>query len=243
MLSNYLILCCPLLLPLIFPSIRVFPNESVLHIRWPKDWSFSSSPSNGYSTLNRTEIYYIRSLPTLFFRNKPLGRRRACLLTHRQHKTNILEKDKNDHHRCAPKPHQPPDWMSKWMVGHSSMVGFTPAPWISQESEAGTKPPVPSHSSHWGVRIVPVPCLAPRINLLVWSGKDVPRISRACRWRVEVLSKFVRRSVNRLLPLEDTLSQTVWEAWASYFFLWKRLWFHKLEAAETKAPVQFSGEK
>ena len=41
-LSNYLILCHPLLLlPSIFPSIRVFSNESVLHIRWPKYWSFS----------------------------------------------------------------------------------------------------------------------------------------------------------------------------------------------------------
>ena len=50
--SNYLILCRPLLLPpSIFPSIRVFPNESVLHIGWPKYWSFSFniSPSNEYS--------------------------------------------------------------------------------------------------------------------------------------------------------------------------------------------------
>ena len=47
---NHSILCCPLLLlPLIFPSIRVFSNESVLHIRWPKYWSFS--PSNEYSRL------------------------------------------------------------------------------------------------------------------------------------------------------------------------------------------------
>ena len=49
--SNHLILCCPfLLLPSIFPSIRVFSSESVLHIRWPKDWSFSFStcPSNEY---------------------------------------------------------------------------------------------------------------------------------------------------------------------------------------------------
>ena len=54
MLSNHLILCCPLLLPpSIFPSIRVFSNESVLHIRWPKYWSFSFSisPSNEYSGL------------------------------------------------------------------------------------------------------------------------------------------------------------------------------------------------
>ena len=55
MSPNYLILCCPLLfLPSIFPSIRVFSNESVLHIRWPKYWSFSFSsisPSNEYSGL------------------------------------------------------------------------------------------------------------------------------------------------------------------------------------------------
>ena len=44
--SNHLILCCPLLLlPSIFPNIRVFSNESVLHIRWPKYWSFSFSIS------------------------------------------------------------------------------------------------------------------------------------------------------------------------------------------------------
>ena len=52
--SNHLILCCPLvLLPSIFPSIRVFSNESVLCIRWPKYWSFSFSisPSNEYSGL------------------------------------------------------------------------------------------------------------------------------------------------------------------------------------------------
>ena len=52
--SNHLILCCPLLLlPSIFPSIRVFSSESVLHIKWPKYWSFSFSisPSNEYSGL------------------------------------------------------------------------------------------------------------------------------------------------------------------------------------------------
>ena len=52
--SNHLILCYPLLLPpSIFPSIRVFSNESVLHIKWPKYWSFSFSisPSNEYSGL------------------------------------------------------------------------------------------------------------------------------------------------------------------------------------------------
>ena len=51
--SNHLILCHPLLLPSIFPSIRVFSNESVLSIRWPKCWSFSFSisPSKKYSGL------------------------------------------------------------------------------------------------------------------------------------------------------------------------------------------------
>ena len=52
--SNHLILCHPLLLlPSIFPSIRVFSNDSVLHIRWPKYWSFSFSisSSNEYSVL------------------------------------------------------------------------------------------------------------------------------------------------------------------------------------------------
>ena len=52
--SNHLILCCPLLhLPSIFPNIRVFSSESVLHIRWPKYWSFSFNitPSNEYPGL------------------------------------------------------------------------------------------------------------------------------------------------------------------------------------------------
>ena len=52
--SNHRIICCPLLLlPSIFPSIRVFSNESALHIRWPKYWSFSFniSPSNEHSGL------------------------------------------------------------------------------------------------------------------------------------------------------------------------------------------------
>ena len=50
--SNHLILCCPLLfLPPIPPSIRVFSNESVLRIRWPKYWSFGISPSNEYPGL------------------------------------------------------------------------------------------------------------------------------------------------------------------------------------------------
>ena len=69
MLSNHLILSCPLLLPpSIFPSIRVFANESALHIRWPKYWNFrfGISPSNEYSglisfTLGLTGLLYLQS--------------------------------------------------------------------------------------------------------------------------------------------------------------------------------------
>ena len=50
--SNHLILCCTLLPPSIFPSVRFFSSESMLHIRWPKYWSFSfNSPSKEYSGL------------------------------------------------------------------------------------------------------------------------------------------------------------------------------------------------
>ena len=60
--SNHLILCCPLLfLPSIFPSIRVFSREPVLHIKWPKDWSFSfcissSSEHSGWFPLGLTGL-------------------------------------------------------------------------------------------------------------------------------------------------------------------------------------------
>ena len=57
--SNHLILCCPLLLPSVIPSIRVFSNESALCIRWPKYWSFSFSisPSNECSGLFSFRTY------------------------------------------------------------------------------------------------------------------------------------------------------------------------------------------
>ena len=64
--SNHLILCCPLLLlPLTFPSIRVFSNESVLCIRWPKYWSFSFSisPSDEYSRLISFRMDWFDLLP------------------------------------------------------------------------------------------------------------------------------------------------------------------------------------
>ena len=64
--SNHLILGCPLLLlPSIFPSIRVFSNESVLHIRWPKygSFSFSISPSNEYSGLISFRMHWLVGSP------------------------------------------------------------------------------------------------------------------------------------------------------------------------------------
>ena len=61
--SNHLILCRPLPLPpSIFPSIREFSNESVLHIRWPKYWSFSISPSKEYSGLISFRMDWLISL-------------------------------------------------------------------------------------------------------------------------------------------------------------------------------------
>ena len=63
--SNHLILCCTLpLLPLIFPSISIFSNESFLWIRWPKFWSFSFSinASNEYSGLTSIRIYWLNLL-------------------------------------------------------------------------------------------------------------------------------------------------------------------------------------
>ena len=82
MLSNHLILCHPLLLlPSIFPSIRVFSNESVLHIRWPKYWSFSFSISlsNEYSGLISFRMNWFNLQGTL-----------KTLLQHHSSKASIL---------------------------------------------------------------------------------------------------------------------------------------------------------
>ena len=84
--SNHLIVCHPLLLPLIFPSIRVFSNESVLCIRWPKHWSFSFSisPSNEYSGL----IYFRMDwLDLLLAVQEPLKN----FLQHHSSKASILQ--------------------------------------------------------------------------------------------------------------------------------------------------------
>ena len=66
--SNHLILCRPLLLlSSIFPSIRVFSNESVLYVRWPKFWSFSISPSHEYSGLICFRMDWLDRLRLLLF--------------------------------------------------------------------------------------------------------------------------------------------------------------------------------
>ena len=73
--SNHLILCCPLLLPpSIFPSIRVFSNESALHISWPKYWSFSFSisPSNEYLGLTSFRIDWFDLLAVQGILKSPL---------------------------------------------------------------------------------------------------------------------------------------------------------------------------
>ena len=85
--SNHLSLCCPLLLLLsIFPSIRVFSNESVLHIRWPKYWCFSLniSPSNEYSALISFRIDWFDLLA--------VQRILKSLLQHHSSKASILQR-------------------------------------------------------------------------------------------------------------------------------------------------------
>ena len=82
--SNHLILCRPLLLPpSIFPSIRVFSNESVLHIRWPKYWSYSISSSSEYSGLIsfRLDWLYLLSVKGTL----------KSLLQHHSSKASILQ--------------------------------------------------------------------------------------------------------------------------------------------------------
>ena len=84
MLSNHLILCCLLLLlPSIFPSIRVFSNQLALHIRWPKygNFSFSISPSNEYSGLIPLGLTGLTSL---------LSKGLSSLLQHHSSKASIL---------------------------------------------------------------------------------------------------------------------------------------------------------
>ena len=84
--SNYLILCHSLLLqPSIFPRIRVFSNESVLFIRWPKYWSFSISisPSNEYSGLISFRMDWF-DLPAV-------QRTLKCLLQHQSSKASVLQ--------------------------------------------------------------------------------------------------------------------------------------------------------
>ena len=86
MLSNNLILCHPLLLlPSIFPTIRVFSNESVLSIRWPKYWSFSFSisPSNEYSGLMSFKIDWLDLLE--------VQRTLKSLLQHHSSEASILQ--------------------------------------------------------------------------------------------------------------------------------------------------------
>ena len=82
--SNHLFLCCPfLLLPSIFASMRVFSNESVLRIRWPKYWNFSFSPFNKYSGLISFQMDWL-DLPAVQGTLK-------SLLQHHSSKASILQ--------------------------------------------------------------------------------------------------------------------------------------------------------
>ena len=81
---NHLILCCPLFLPSpVLLSIRVFSNESAPHIKWPKYWSFSISPSSEYSGLISFSIYWFNLLA--------VQRNLKSLLQHHSSKASILQ--------------------------------------------------------------------------------------------------------------------------------------------------------
>ena len=85
--SNHFILCCPLLLlPSIFPSIRVFSNESALHIRWPKYWSFTSNitPSNKHPGLISFRMDWLDLLA--------VQRTLKSLLQHHSSKASVLQR-------------------------------------------------------------------------------------------------------------------------------------------------------
>ena len=80
--SNHRILCPLLLLPSIFPSIRVFSSESVLHFRWSDYWNFSISPSNEYSRLISFRIYWF-DLPAVQQTLNSLLQRHKTIQCHR----------------------------------------------------------------------------------------------------------------------------------------------------------------
>ena len=86
MSPNHFFICCPLLLPSIFPSIWVFSNESALRIRWPKYWnfSFSTTLSNEYSGLISFRKDWL-DLPAV------QGHSRKSLLQHQSSKASILQ--------------------------------------------------------------------------------------------------------------------------------------------------------
>ena len=89
--STHLVLCHPLLLlPSVFPSIRVFSNESVLRIRWPKDWSFrfNISPSSEYSGLVSFRINWLKLVDKLLTVQRTL----KSLLHHHSSKASILRR-------------------------------------------------------------------------------------------------------------------------------------------------------
>ena len=102
------ILFCPLLPPSIFPSIRVFSNESVLHIRWPKYWSFSISSSNEYSGLTSFRIDWLDLLVVQ-------GTHKS-LLQHHSSKASVLSRLV-----IAFLPRSKPLWIS-WLLSPSAVI-------------------------------------------------------------------------------------------------------------------------
>ena len=120
--SNHLILCCPLLLlPSIFPSIRVFSNESALHIRWPKYWSFSFniSPSSEHSGLISFRMDWLDLLAVQGTLKKSLLQHHSSKASHYTHQGSFPSEDwllhiyqhtagtgESEHQRILPSGHE-----------------------------------------------------------------------------------------------------------------------------------------
>ena len=162
--SNHLILCCPLLLPpSIFPSIRVFFNESALHIRWPKYWSFSFSisPSSEYSGLISLRMDWLdllaaqglHELPCSIFPVSLCGR--CCYRSH----LGDEEAGRSERLGSLPQSHS-------LLPGTCWQQGLLSASWQGQQrhqnfpgrlaTALGKQPQ--GHTEGWRAPLLPAPC-------------------------------------------------------------------------------------
>ena len=150
--SNHLILCPPLLLPpSIFPSIRVFSNESVLHIRWPKCWSFSFSisPCNEYSGLISFRMDWLDLLVVGLVGSGTSGKESSCQCRgHKRHGLNPWVGEILWRRKWQPTPVFLPGKFHGWrsLAGHS--------PWSRKELKTTERACTHTHTHTISLRIM-----------------------------------------------------------------------------------------